>query len=404
MKRHISGGKTVFRDAKVIDFNYVPEELPHRERQMARLFTLFSPVAASGVSQNAFLFGSVGSGKTATAKRFCLDFKLGAQTQGRGIDFVIVNCRSQHGPEQGIMLRIINHFDERFPDRGFSIAEMLGVLRRHIESRNLHLIIVLDEAEVVLKKSGSNIIYDMSRFDDEKLAAKGSVSLILISQKYVYDLLDEAALSTFKRTNSIEFGRYTEDELLDIAKQRAELAFHPGTVHKSALGLIAEVASEFGDARFAIELLEKSGMLADEEGDELVQPEHVRAAKASIYSSVGEDALFGVGKEKLVLLLAIARAMKNKPYLTTGEIEKSYAGACEEYGEGKRGHTQLWQYMKDLDALGLIDMRKSAEGVSGKTSLVSLTEIPAKVLKEKVEEMLAQTSGKAGMRGRTEED
>lgn len=391
----ISGNRTVFKDRSVLDFNYIPKELPHRDKQLKRLFTLFEPVQGANLSQNAFLYGPVGSGKTATAKRFCLNFQQESRKGNRGIDFIVVNCRSLRGSEQGIMLKLLTHFDSRFPDRGFSIPEMNGVLRKHLANKNIHLIIVLDEAEVLLKKSGSNFIYDMSRFDDDKLSVKGSISLLLISQKYVYDMLDEASLSTFKRTNSVEFGRYSEDELVDIVRDRAELAFHPGTYGKDATSLIAHIASEFGDARYAIELLEKSGMIADEESSDNVLPEHVRAAKASIYSTVTETAIEGIEKEKLILLLAVARAMKKKPYLTTGEVEKSYAATCEEYGEVKRGHTQLWEYLKNLDAIGLIDMRKSPEDLPGRTSMISLTELPAKVLAQKLEDMLSKKKRRA---------
>ena len=69
----------------------------------------------------------------------------------------------------------------------------------------------------------------------------------------------------------------------------------------------------------------------------------------------------------------------------TGEAEEGYAVACEEFGERKRGHTQFWKYLKELDALGLIDAKVSRNGMVGKTTMISLPEIPAKVLEERLE-------------------
>ncbi len=124
----------VFRDASKLSFDYVPDRLVHREAQLAKLWMLFRPVLEQGVSQSAFLIGPVGTGKTATSKRFCLDLVEEAQSKEKAMDFVIVNCR-QRNSESSVLLRLVTHFDEHFPDRGFSSAEMLRSLRKHIEKQ-----------------------------------------------------------------------------------------------------------------------------------------------------------------------------------------------------------------------------------------------------------------------------
>ena len=44
---------------------------------------------------------------------------------------------------------------------------MLEVLRRQLQRREAHLLLVLDEADALLKKSGSNLIYSLTRFSDD---------------------------------------------------------------------------------------------------------------------------------------------------------------------------------------------------------------------------------------------
>lgn len=381
-------GKSVFKDQRTLSFDFVPQKLVHREAQMKRLVMLFRSVVESNIAQNVVLTGSVGTGKTATAKRFCMDLKEFAEKQQKAVDWVLVNCR-QRNSESSAVLHIVNHFQPNFPDRGFSITEMLRILRKDLEKRKVHLVIVLDEADMLLKKAGPDIIYKLTRFGEEKVDAKELVSLILISQKNVFDMLDASSASTFKRTNVIEFGKYSLDELRDIVSSRAELALHDGAMTKDSVDLIAEVSSEWGDARFAIEILEKAGMLADEEGAGKISVEHVRAAKAEAYSSITESKLAGLEKHQKITLLAIARASRGKAYLTTGEAEAAYKVACEEYDEKARAHTAFWGLLKDLDMLGVVSAKKSGPGISGKTTVITLLDIPAKVLEQRMRQMLS---------------
>jgi cell division control protein 6 len=381
-------GKSVFKDQRTLSFDYVPPKLMHREAQMKKLIMLFRPVLDSNFSQNAVLMGSVGTGKTATSKRFCMDLKEYGEKHQKAIDWTIVNCR-QRNSESSVILQIVNHFQPNFPDRGFSIAEMLRILRKDLEKRKVHLVIVLDEADVLLKKAGPDIIYKLTRFGEEKVEGREFISLILISQKNVMDLLDAASVSTFKRTNIIEFGKYNCEELKDIVIQRAGLAFHEGAVSDDTADLVAEVASEWGDARFAIEILEKAGMLADEEGAGDVSVEHVRGAKAEAYSSITESKLTPLDKHQKLTLLAIARSSKGKAFVTTRDVESAYKVACEEWGERARAHTAFWGLMKDLDTLGVVSAKKSGPGISGKTTVIKLLDIPAKVLEQKVTQILS---------------
>jgi cell division control protein 6 len=219
---------SVFKDKSKLSFDFVPDEMMHRERQTNALLGIFNPILDSSVSGRALLIGGVGTGKTALSKRFCIDFKKSAEGK-KPLEFALVNCRLTP-TNNGVLLKVLQRFDANFPDRGFSISEMLQVLRKHLEKRKTHLVVVLDEADVLIKKSGSDLIYSFTRFDEESMTQKSSVSLILVSQKNVLDLMDPSALSTFKRTSIIEFSRYIAKELEDIVRSRMEIAFHEAAV------------------------------------------------------------------------------------------------------------------------------------------------------------------------------
>lgn len=377
----------VFRDITKLSFDYVPEKLLHREEQWRKLWVMFEPVSQGGYSQNVLLVGSIGTGKTVTSKRFCTELSLNARKSGHNIEWTIVNCR-QRNSEASTLLKMINYFDPNFPDRGFSSQELRKVLRKHIEKRGGHCIFVLDEVDALFRSGASDLVYFLSRLPEESDSLKNKVSLILISQRHVFDMLDMSALSTLKRTNVIEFGKYTKEQLFDIISARAELALVSGSYDDETTDLIADIASEWGDARFAIEMLEKSGMLANERMGDRIMTEDVRAAKAATYAFVTEERVEGVNEDQMLILLATARLLRNKAYTETSEVEKNYRIACEEHNTKPRAHTQFYSHVKELAGLGLLDIRSKKGSVAGMTNMITMLDIPADVMAQQIEVML----------------
>lgn len=377
----------IVKDGSKLSFDYVPPKLVHREEQMQKLLMLFRPVFEYARSETAFLIGSVGTGKTATAKRFCADMMQYGMKTGIPLDYIIVNCR-QRSTESGVLLQLIRHFDPGHPDRGFSPAEMMRSFRAKVESSKKRMVIVLDEADVLLKKNAADLIYQLSRFSEESINVSSSVSLILISQENILDQLDAAAASTFKRTNAIKFNKYTKNELRSIVESRAEEALVPNGINSDAIDLIADISSEWGDARLAIELLDKAARMGEELPDGVVTAEEVRAAKAMIYSVVTESKLEELDLNLKLTLLAIARSIKSMSYVNMGASEKTYAVVCEEYNVKARKHTQFWTYVQKLEKMGLISTSVESEEEGGRTTYISIPDIPSKVLAGKLVDLI----------------
>lgn len=379
---------SVIKELHALDFDFIPDELPHRTEQLRKLAQMFKPLL-SGVSQNAVVRGPVGTGKTVITKKFCNSIASVARKQGKIIEYVHINCRKR-STDSMVLIGVLNHFDKRFPDRGFSVQEMLQILKKQLNRREAQLLLVLDEADALLKKSGPDLLYNLTRFTDETMKSDNPISVIMISQKDVLLGLDSSAISTFKRSNTIVLDKYSRDELYDIISQRVNLAFHSNTVSHESIDLIADIACEWGDARFAIELLWKAGMYADEKHVQLVVPEHVRAAKAETYSVVTETKLKNLEKHHLLTLLSIAKRLQkdDSAYAITSEVEKTYAITCEEYNEKPRAHTMFWSYLKEIENAGFINIKLSGKGHLGTTQMISLPDIPAETLRSKLEGIL----------------
>ncbi len=386
------GGPTVFKDLSKLDFDYVPDSLPGREEALRFLTSTYRGLTQGGNRENALLWGPVGTGKTAVAKRFARDLSAALRTRhGKHLEWVHVNCRSRKSAGLA-MLGILNHFDPHYPDRGFSVGEMLRDLKRHLDRKGVHLLVILDEVDALLRSDGSSLVYDLTRFNSESGPSWAGVSLVLVSQENVLGLLDPAALSTFKQTNVHEFKRYGADPLEGIVKQRVELAFHPGAVDGDTSCLVADIAAQDGNARLAIEILQKAGQLADDQGKDRVGPEEVRAAKQDTSNYLTTAKLVHVQKHPLLVLLALARRLRRdgSAYATTGSVEETYKIVCEEYGEAPRAHTQFWKYLKQLEGAGFLLSRISGKGHAGTTQLLSIPDAPAEVAEEKLAAFVAK--------------
>ena len=379
------GGPSVFKDLAKLDFDYVPEALPGREEAIRWLTSTYRGLTQGAHREHALLWGPVGTGKTAVAKLFARSFKAAIAKQGRAVEVVHVNCRSRKSDGLA-MLGILNHFDPHYPDRGFSVGEMLRDLKRKLDLKGCHLLVILDEVDALLKTDGSSLVYDLTRFNSEGGPAWAGVSLILVSQENVLPLLDPAALSTFKQTNAYEFKPYEAPTLESIVAQRVELAFVHGAVEPDTVCLVADiVAAQSGNARLAIEILQKAGRMADDEGKQVVGPEEVRAAKAYSHDYITTSKLQQMPQHPLLVLLALARRLKKgEAYATTGSVEQSYKVACEEFGTEARAHTQFWKYLKQLEGAGFLLSRLSGKGQAGTTQLLSIPDAPAKAVEEQV--------------------
>lgn len=395
MKAIIEGFSTpdIFRDQSKLSFDYIPDELLYREEEARSLVNLLRPVLKKDLSQNILLTGSVGSGKTVMAKRFCMDFQEVAAERKMNLQYIHVNCR-QRRSESMVMSKLVRHFQRHFPDRGFTVNEMLRILMRDVKKKKCKLIIVMDEVDELIRNSGSSLIYSLSRFNEEEAYLKGSVSLLLISQKNIYGMLDPATLSTIKRTNRIHLGKYDKEQLWGIVERRVDMAFHEGVVEMEVPELIAEIASEWGDARYAIELLETGGMIAQGEGSKYLNAEHVRAARAKTYQNITGDKLTTLSPHQKLTFLAIARALARETYISTGEVESIYQIVCEEYGEIPRKYTQYWKYIKELIDKGFVDARKVSEGIRGTKRYITISDVPVKHLTKELKRLLKKDLGK----------
>ncbi len=384
---------TVFRDESKLNESYMPSSLPHRTSELRELIRLFLGLMKNPgeMSQRVTISGSIGTGKTALSKCFGKILEEYETTHNKNLHYVHINCRRKKSRFL-ILRQVVFHFNPTVPHRGYSPEELLYMLDCLLESQNAHLVLVLDELDFILGRNDRSLLYDLTRWTDEQLNGVQRVSLILIVRDRAYlKKLDASTLSSLQN-NHIYLAPYSASQLVDILQERATEALFDYAVNSEVLNLIADIASERGDARFALELLWRAGKYADRDRVPSILPEHARLAKADVHPRVRKDFFHELSPHQQLVLLAIIRQLKKHEaaYTTTGDVEINYNVICEEYDETPRKHTQLWEYIKELEQLGIITTKISSKGIRGKTTLIGLPDAPLSLLEKELQNNLKE--------------
>ena len=381
--------QSVFKDESKLDINYIPQKLPHREKEQRLLMEFFSFIlrCPERMAQRVILTGDVGTGKTALAQHFGANITSEANKRGLKFRYVHVNCREFRGSLQPILHRAVTVFRPNYPSRGYSAEEILVTLTQVLDDEEAFMILTLDEFDSLIEKEGSDAVYKLTRLQEMRQGKPQRISFIFIMRNLkAIQQLDDSAKSTLQRS-IITLERYGKPQLIDIISDRVTLAFELGAVPEDVIDLVAELAySETGNARFGIELLWRAGKYADAEERPSVEPECVRQAVSSIVPSLKRSELESLGFHERLFLLATARYFKEteEAYASLMELEKAYAVICEEFNETPNSHTQIWNYTQYLSTLGVLKTEVTAAQIKGRTTRVSLPSIPAAELEKQL--------------------
>ena len=385
--------QSIFKDESKLDINYIPQKLPHREKEQRLLMEFFSFILRypERMAQRIILTGDVGTGKTALSQHFGANITSEANKRGMKFRYVHVNCREFRGSLQPILHRAVTVFRPNYPARGYSAEEILVTLTQVLDEEEAFMILTLDEFDSLIEKEGSDAVYKLTRLQEMRQGKPQRLSFIFIMRDLkAIQQLDDSARSTLQRS-IISLERYGKPQLIDILSNRVTLAFELGAVTEDVIDLVAELAfSETGNARFGIELLWRAGKYADAEERSSVEPECVRIAVSSIVPSLKRSELESLGFHERLFLLAVARYFKENEevYASLTELEKAYTIICEEFNETPNSHTQIWNYTQYLSSLGVLKTEVATAQVKGRTTRVSLPSVPAAELEKQLSKSL----------------
>ncbi|HTT26676.1 MAG TPA: AAA family ATPase [Thermoplasmata archaeon] len=379
----------ILLNEETLDPGYLPGKMVRREKELQLLTQRYREALSKGVPAHQLITGGVGSGKTTLAQRLGEDLQKGGRLGALNVQKLYVNCWRRSN-DRTILLQLLRGVGVSLPDRGYSLSEMLDVFEQGIRKSPRHLLVLLDESSALVRQE-TKLVYLLTRSPEVEL---GSISLVLIASEDVLPFLDAASRSSFGVTHRLQLRPYDVEDLTAILEFRAGLALAPGSFSKGVLEQIAQIAASNGDARFALELLTGAARAAESEGARAIAPEHVRAAKGSLYPTISETKIEELPTHSLLVLLAVARSLRGPKTSTTTEIARqAYGRAAEERGQRPMSRVTFWRTAKELEREGLLIVES---GGAGQSARLRIDEVPTSFLETVLGERLGgRRTGKA---------
>ncbi|WP_434520973.1 AAA family ATPase [Halorubrum sp. AS12] len=426
-------GEPIFENKEVLRPSYTPHELPHRNDQINRMATILVSALRGETPSNILIYGKTGTGKTASAKFVSQELESTSQKYDVPCEVEYINCEvtdtqyrvlaqlantfieenqrvisdrldrleglrddatdTDGDPSgdptpalAGTEFDLVEELDDRIetleedademeevPMTGWPTDRVYSTFFEAVDYHERVVVIMLDEIDKLVEKSGDDTLYNLSRMNSELDRSRISIMGISNDLKFT-DFLDPRVKSSLGE-EEIVFPPYDANQLRDILQHRADTAFKPDALTDDVIPLCAAFAAqEHGDARRALDLLRTAGELAERSQAEIVAEKHVRQAQDKIELDRVVEVVRTLPTQSKIVLFAVILLEKNGVHnINTGEVFNIYKRLCEEIDADVLTQRRVTDLISELDMLGIVNAVVVSKGRYGRTKEMGLS-------------------------------
>ncbi|MHA2250341.1 MAG: Cdc6/Cdc18 family protein [Candidatus Kariarchaeaceae archaeon] len=383
--RYHSPKVAIFKERETLRATYVPESLPHRDKEIQSLANILGPIMRGESPSNAFLYGKPGSGKTVVVKFVIKFLHNKAETVGVDFQYAFINCQMIDTAYR-VYASLCDSIGVEVPTTGLPTDKIISLFSENLDRQATHFTIILDEIDLLMRKD-SKTLYNLTRMNTDLINAK--VSIIGVTNNVQFKESIDARIRSTLTEQEIVFSPYTTPQLKDILTERAKTGFEEGVVDQSAIERASALAaSEHGDARRALDLLRVAGEVAESGQESKVDSTHVKRASDVIETDTVAEVLISLPIHSKCVLFAIsvldtqrANDKKSNDMVTTGEVYKKYAAVCRQLLLDDLTQRRVGDLINELDVLGMIRASVISKGRYGRTRVISLAVQPLEIHK-----------------------
>ncbi|MDZ7701145.1 MAG: orc1/cdc6 family replication initiation protein [Halobacteriales archaeon] len=418
-------GEPIFENKEILRPSYTPHELPHRNDQISNIATILVAALRGETPSNILIYGKTGTGKTASAQYVSQELEETSTRYDVPCEVEYINCEVTD-TKYRVLAQLANEFieeneqyveerieeleelaegaragerslgetpftsvdavDERIatleadresweqvPMTGWPTDRVYSSFFDAVDYQERVVVIMLDEIDKLVEKSGDDTLYNLSRMNSELERSRVSIMGISNDLKFT-EFLDPRVKSSLGE-EEIVFPPYDANQLRDILQHRADVAFKPDVLTEDVIPLCAAFAAqEHGDARRALDLLRTAGELAEREGADVVLEKHVRQAQEKIeLDRVVEVVRTLPTQSKLVLFSIITLEEHDVRNINTGEVFNVYKQLCQDLDADVLTQRRVTDLISELDMLGIVNAVVVSKGRYGRTKEISLS-------------------------------
>lgn len=374
--------KNIFKDKSILQTNYTPETIPHRDEQVESVASILAPALRGERVSNLFVYGKTGTGKTLSVQYVANELLKRSDSTDNKLRVVYVNCKLKKiaDTEYRILAELVNQLGGSVPATGLPTDAVYNKFVELIEREQQGILIILDEIDQAVRKISDGFLYSLTRLNVE--LKKSHISLVGISNSLTFmDELDPRVRSSLGEEELV-FAPYNALQLQDILKERSKMAFQEGILEEGVIAKCAGYAArEHGDARRALDLLRVAGELAERSSSKKVGLVHLDEANRKIERDKMLDIIENEPKQFQLVLFSImnlSEKYKNES-IFTGDIYSNYQDICSRTKNEALTQRRVSDILAEFDMLGLINAQVISKGRQGRTREIKLM-IPQQLL------------------------
>ncbi len=353
--KYLSWDETLFRNPEVFDFDYIPEEFLHRDKQLQRILTNIKPALFGSAPVNTMCLGPPSTGKTTAVKKIFEEIKKECE---ESIVPVYVNCQIA-GTKHQVFLKIFETVKGFAPPpHGLPFFKIYNSIIKKISEERKALVVALDDLNYLSNDELMNeILHSLLKAHEEGEEVKIGIIGITTDVKFSMKL-DENVGAIF-HPDEVYFPPYDKNEIHDILLSRAKLGFYPNVLTEEALERIVELTYNAKDLRYGLFLMKMAGLEAERRASRKIEVKDVENV-----CDVGKKVFI----QKTMSVLSPEEKMLLKIVYEEGKISSGdlYKKLTEKI---KIGYTKFYEMIERLEGIRLIDVMFDRKG-KGRTRLI----------------------------------
>lgn len=365
----------IFSNKKALTISYTPEDVPHRDDQINQLGLILAPALKNDRPSNVFIYGATGTGKTLITTYVTNQLEIAATKAESDLHIMYVNCKMKRvaDTEYRLLAHLANILGKEVPATGLPTDHVYKIFFDALEEREGVIILIIDEIDALISKVGDELLYNLTRINQELQNIK--ISIIGISNNLSFTDYMDARVKSALSEEELVFPPYNAVQLQDILFSRAKIAFSEDKIKEGVLSKCAALAAqEHGDARRALDLLRVAGELTERNNDTQITEKHVDMAESKVDMDRIMEVVKTQPKQSKAVICSIFTLLDGttKEKILTGEVYDTYKNICSQISLKPLTQRRISDIITELDMLSIISAKVISKGRYGRTREIGI--------------------------------